>query len=220
MKKYLFLFLLIFITPAFASSQQQILIDQSGLAAADILEDPEYKVARDLLQHARAVMIFPEMLKGGFILGGFGGDGVLLIKQPGNVWSYPLFYTIGGGSIGIQAGLEKSAMVMVIMDDHALQALLSNEFKMGIDADIAVGPIGTGVGSNTSTNLKGGIFTYSRAAGLFGGGSLQGAVVTGKDSWNTAYYGTSISTPSLILTQNIGNEGADRLRDLFQRLSE
>src|SRR5579862_8641882 len=106
-------------TPAFASDQTELL--ESATHTVDHLRsDPSFAQAQQMLRHARAVLIVPHLVKGGFIFGAEGGDGVLL-ERHGRSWSQPAFYTLGSASFGLQAGLEEAQIVLLIMSDRALQ---------------------------------------------------------------------------------------------------
>ena len=130
---------------------------------------------RKLIKQAKGVLIIPQFLKGGFIIGGSGGSGVLLGRDAN--WSDPAFFTMGGGSIGFQIGGQVSEVVLLLMTNRAIDAVIHNEVKLGADASFAAGPLEIGAEASTTTNLDTDIFSFSRAKGLFAGVSFEGAVI-------------------------------------------
>jgi lipid-binding SYLF domain-containing protein len=134
---------------------------------------------------ARAIFIVPQMIRGGFIVGGSGGSGVLLARDlKTGAWSYPAFYTMGSVSIGLQIGADASEIVMMVMTEKGLNAMLSTEFKLGADVAVAAGPVGASAKAQTAD-----VLAFGRSKGAFGGVSIEGAVIAPRDKWNNAYYG-------------------------------
>ena len=186
-----------------AQEARQI-IEKSLLSIESFATDANMGAVRDLMRTARGVFIAPQVLKGAFILGASGGSGVFLTRQgQTNKWSQPAFYTIGGVSFGLQAGGEASEVVLLMMTERGVSAMLGNNFKLGADASIAVGPVGAGAGGATAA-LSADIITFSRAQGLYGGISVDGSVIAVRDGWNSAYYGKS-ATPTDILVRGAVN---------------
>jgi lipid-binding SYLF domain-containing protein len=162
------------------------------------------------------VLIVPALYKGGFIFGGQYGNGVLLSRMPDGSWSYPAFYTMEGGSFGLQIGLESTAVLFMIMDDKGLEAMLNNQFKFGADTGITVLVVGGGMGASTTSNLGADIYAFSlTGVGLYGGLSLEGTVLSARESWNAAYYGQNVASRAIILDNSVSNPRADALRDFL-----
>ncbi|HEY3275800.1 MAG TPA: lipid-binding SYLF domain-containing protein [Syntrophorhabdaceae bacterium] len=194
----LFGFLLL---PAFADSvkDSRQLVEKARMTFEDFVAAPEMEAFRDLLKNGRGVFIAPQILKGAFIVGAAGGSGIFLVKDAKTQeWVGPAFYTIGEASFGLQAGGQSSEVVLVAMTERGVTALLSSSVKLGADVGVAVGPIGAGAAASTA-NLSADIISFSRSKGLFGGISLDGAVVTVRDKLNGAYYGKKKVTPTDIL---------------------
>jgi lipid-binding SYLF domain-containing protein len=163
---------------------------------------------RPLLKDAKAVLIYPQVIRLAFVLGASGGSGVLLAyDQKANTWSGPAFYTIGQGSIGIQAGAEATEVVLVALSDRGLAALLSTSSKLGVDVGVALGPIGVGAEAATA-NLSADIISYSRASGLYAGASLSGAVVAVREALNQAYYGKDVTPTGILIQRQVTNPHA------------
>ncbi len=191
---------------------EQLLVDQARIAVDTLAGMDDMRGMRNMLARAKAVLVFPELLKGGFIVGGEGGSGVLLARngQTGE-WSPPAFYALFAGSIGLQIGGEVSQAMLLIMTDKGLDAVFNNEFKLGADASLAVGPIGRGIEASATTNLRDDIYAFSISKGLFGGVSLEGAVINARHSRNQAYYGRA-AAPRDIVLRPTGAAGAEQLR--------
>src|SRR5215510_4247246 len=166
----------------------QQLVDKAKLTIESFAADKTMgKPVKDLLKKAKGVYIAPEVLRGAFIVGASGGSGVLLVRDDKGQWNGPAFYTIGQASFGLQAGADKSEVVLLIMSDRGVSAMLSSSIKLGADASVAAGPVGAGATAETA-NVSADILTFSRNKGLYAGASLEGAVVAKRDSLNEAYY--------------------------------
>ncbi|MDO8605853.1 MAG: lipid-binding SYLF domain-containing protein [Phaeospirillum sp.] len=171
----------------------------------------------DLLGRARAVLIIPDLVKGGFILGAQYGTGVLLAKTKDGRWSGPAFYSVAAGSIGLQIGLQDAEAIYVIMNDGGLEAVVENQFKAGAGAGVAVATIGAGAEANTTTNAGVDIYTFSKAVGLYGGAALDGAGILPRHAWNSAYYGGNPTPEDILFTRKNDSRQADRLRNMLSR---
>jgi lipid-binding SYLF domain-containing protein len=196
------------ISSSFAASpalEAKKVVESSRLTLEGFMADPANKEFQSLIKKAKGVYLTPSLLKGAFVVGASGGNGLLLIRDKNSgKWMGPAFYTLGGASFGLQAGGEASEVVLLIMTDRGVKAFMKSNFKLGADANIAAGPIGGGVAAETA-NLSADILSFSRSKGLFGGLSLEGAVVKVREGMNEAYYGKKLS-PSQIL---VGGRGSN-----------
>lgn len=202
---------------AWAVDPAQQVIDNARRTFETLLDDPDQRELQNVIAQAKGVLIFPRVIKGGFILAGEGGTGVLLVKGEDGVWSSPAFYTLAAGSIGLQIGGQVSQVVLTVMNDGAVDAILSNRFKVGADASVAVGPFGKGVEASTTTNLNVDVYAFSKTAGLFGGGALEGAAIVARDKLNQAYYGPGYTPQDIVLHRKVHNPAADPLRRSLMR---
>ena len=159
-------------TPAIASDARELL-DHANQTVSALRHDSVFGDARHNLRGARAVLIFPNLVKGGFIFGAEGGDGVLMARTR-HGWSSPAFYSLGSASFGFQAGLQDAQVVMVIMTDRALRAIERSKFKFGAGAGLTVVTLGAGVEGATSGNMTGDIVLWSKSKGIYGGISING----------------------------------------------
>ncbi|TDQ78771.1 lipid-binding SYLF domain-containing protein [Dongia mobilis] len=196
---------------AAALTPQQELVDKSRITFEKLITNYEFGELPGYLKRAKAVMIFPEIFKAGFVIGGEGGNGVLMVRDANQGWSQPAFYTLAAGSLGLQIGGQMSETVFTIMSDKALQAVLNDQMKFGGDMSIAAGPIGKGLGANTTTNLEADVYTFAKTSGLFGGVSFNGAGILRKDDWNGAYYGPGTLPQWIVIDRKVSNPNAQGL---------
>ncbi|MEP7269943.1 MAG: lipid-binding SYLF domain-containing protein [Acidobacteriota bacterium] len=165
-------------------------ISQSDKAArvfAEIMDTPDKGIPQDLLDSAHCVAVFPSVIKAGFIFGGRGGRGVASCRTERG-WSAPAFFTLGGGSFGLQIGAQSTDFVMLFMNKGGLESLLTDEFTLGGDASVAAGPVGRQAGASTDLKLNAQILSYSRSKGLFAGLELKGVVIRpDKDDMRDVY---------------------------------
>jgi lipid-binding SYLF domain-containing protein len=142
-----------------------------------------------MLPHARAVLVCPRVFRASFLFGGEGGGCVLLARGGQGSWSSPAFYSMGGGSFGLQAGIQDAEIVMMILTDNGLRAVMDNQFRLGADASVALVTIGVGVEGATTTALNADIVAFAKTRGLFAGVSLQGSVMSSDSAGDEVYYG-------------------------------
>jgi lipid-binding SYLF domain-containing protein len=199
-----------------ADTQPEALVLKARISFENLINDKDYPQLRHYLKQGKGVMIMPSQLKGAFILGAEGGSGVLLAKDMNGNWGYPAFYTVGAGSIGLQAGFQDSEAVLVIMTERALNAILNNQVKLGADVSVAVGPVGRGLEGATTTNVGGDIVAFSHTSGLFAGGSLDGAAIVKRNDWNSQFYGPGATPRAIIYENKFSNPKADPLREALQ----
>ncbi|HUN39029.1 MAG TPA: YSC84-related protein [Acetobacteraceae bacterium] len=206
------------LVPGLARAQEtkpQILVDSATLSMQEMMtasQDSQVELTR-----ARAVVICPRIFKAGFFFGGSGGDCVLVARAGNGTWSYPVFYTIGSGSFGLQIGIEDSSLVMMIMTQRGLNAVLDSQFKLGADASIAIATIGGGVGGATTAAVGADIVAFSESRGLFGGISLEGSIMSTLSTWIAAYYGQPFSARQVVIQMLGTNPGANPLREVLTR---
>ena len=182
----------------------------------EIMRTPDKGIPRDLLERARCIAIIPGEEKLAFIFGGNYGKGLVTCRT-GNGWSAPMFLAVGGGSVGWQIGGSFTDGVLLFMNDHALQSLMSDKFKIGADASVAAGPVGRQAAADTDIKLTAEILSYSRSKGLFAGVSVDGAVVQADKSGDRAMYGANVTRQEILHGGVAVPEPAQRL---LQELAE
>lgn len=202
------------VTPARADDvmEAQQLVEKSRLAFEAFVADAELSEnLRAILPQAKAVLIYPQVVRLAFIFGGSGGSGVLLAHdEKTNTWSGPAFYTIGQGSFGLQAGGDASTIILVALTDRGLSSLLSTSAKLGADASVALGPVGAGAEAATA-NLSADIISYAAGKGLYAGISVNGAVVAARSALNQAYYGKDLTPSAILISREATNPHAAAL---------
>jgi lipid-binding SYLF domain-containing protein len=171
--------------------------DKSAQVFKEIMNTPDQGIPQDLLDSAKCIAIVPGDVKFAFILGGSYGRGVATCRTR-HGWSAPMFVAIDGGSVGYQIGGSSTDIIMLFMNDHALQSLLSDKFKLGADASVAAGPVGRSATAGTDLKLNAEILSYSRAKGVFAGVSLDGAVMQADKSGDKAMYGDHVERRQIL----------------------
>ena len=197
--------------PAFALTDQQELIDEARITFDKLITSLEFGELPGYVKKAKAIMIFPDIFKAGFVIGGQGGSGLLLVRDPAKGWSQPAFYTLAEGSLGLQIGGQSSETIFTIMSQKALDAILDNQMKMGGDMSVAAGPHGKGIGSDTTTNFSSDVYTFAKTAGAFAGISFNGAALLKNDDDNHAYYGPTATPYDIVVARKFQNPNTQTL---------
>lgn len=202
--------------PAQALTEQEELVERARLTLISMRQEERYAAIDRLLPDARAIMVFPDVFRGGFVVGGEGGTGVLLARLEDGTWSHPAFFGMGTGSVGLQIGGQVSETILLVMTDDGLNALFDSQVTLGADASVAVATIGSGIEARTGLDTNADMYAFSRNQGLFFGGALEGSYLFERDAWNGAYY-TPGATGEAIRHGLYTNSHADLLRaDLSQ----
>jgi lipid-binding SYLF domain-containing protein len=208
-------------TPAAnAADREQVqgLVDRARSTFKEFMRDPNYAWLHENVNNAKGVLIFPQVIKGGFIFGGSGGTGVFLARdeKTGN-WSEPAFYTVGSVTFGLQIGGEAAEIVMLAMTPKAVDSLLSSSFKLGGDVSIALGPVGAGAKANADIpNVTADFLSFARSKGLYAGLNLEGSVVAVRDGLNNAYYGKNVRPVDILVKRDVGNSRSAELRETLK----
>ena len=184
------------------------LVVKSEAVLRSFMADPNMQWLRANIDRAQGIFIVPQMLRGGFFIGGSGGSGALLAKNfKTGRWSYPAFYTMGSVSLGLQIGADVSEIVLMVMSSKGMQAMLSTEFKLGGDVAIAAGPVGASAKAQVAD-----VLAFGRSKGAFVGIAVDGAVIAPRYEWNNAYYGKDVLLDDILINQSVTNPQAERLR--------
>jgi lipid-binding SYLF domain-containing protein len=175
-----------------AQSKRMRDAERHAAAAARVFDQimavRERGIPKELLDRAEAIAVFPGVVKAAFIVGGSGGQGVISRRVRGG-WSAPAFFNLGGGSVGLQIGAQKTDYVLLIMNEEGLKGLMEDKFEMGGEVSVAAGPVGRTASATTNATLDAGILSYSRSRGAFVGASLKGGVINPDNNLNEAVYG-------------------------------
>jgi lipid-binding SYLF domain-containing protein len=172
-------------------------LDHAGNVLHEVMAAPDKGIPQEVFEHAKCISVVPHLLKGGFVFGAENGRGIATCRTADG-WSAPAFFTITGGSWGLQIGVEGVDLVMVIQNDRGMQHLINSNFELGADASAAAGPVGRHASANTDWKLETEVLTYSRARGLFAGVTLNGAAIRRDDDSTEAIYGHDVSTRHIL----------------------
>lgn len=202
--------------PAHASDATEAsqLADKAAATLRSFANDKDFATVRPALAKARGVLIYPQVLKAGFILGGSGGSGVLMVRdeQTGK-WFGPAFYTMGSASLGLQAGASSAEVLMLINSQKALDSLYTNKVKLGGDASVAVGPKGQGTGASIAADFV----VYAKAKGAYAGLAVDGSVLDVRENLNNAYYGKAVTPADIVVKREVSNPAAKTLQDALAK---
>jgi lipid-binding SYLF domain-containing protein len=212
-RKFVFLLALITLLLAGCSSaptqdESKVRVDRAEKTLADFMRDPQMNWLHQHLHEAKAVMVSPQILQAGFIIGGSGGTLLVIARnRAGGGWNGPAFYKMASGSFGLQAGAQSTEMVALVMSEKALNSLLSTSFKLGGDVSVAAGPVGAGAGAPITSD----IVTFTRNKGLYGGLNLDGTVITIDDESNHSFYGRAATPVEILIERSVSNPYGERL---------
>lgn len=192
----------------------EALVDRSRWTVEAFKHNPEQPndVFRQNLKTARGIIVFPQVLKGAFVFGAEGGDGVLLVRKEDGTWGYPAFYTMGSGSFGLQAGAQASQIVLLLQTDRAVEAVVHDQGMLGADMELTFGNLGAGLEGATTSNLGADVVGVAQSAGAYAGLSLEGAAIIRRNDYNAAYYGAGATPETIVLEDRYSNPQADSLR--------
>ncbi len=187
---------------------QERLVAKAETALQSFLTAPDSEWLQDHLQDALAVMIIPRMIKAGFVFGVSGGDAVMIAKHTKTQnWSNPAFYKVGAFGVGLQAGVQKSTVLVLVRTEAGLRSLMRSSGKLGAGGSIAVGPIGGG----SSTQLTTDMVSFTRAKGLFAGVSLDGVSIGVDTEANEAHYRAGVTARDILINQSVKRPNSDKL---------
>jgi lipid-binding SYLF domain-containing protein len=195
----------------------QAVVEKARLTFGEFLRDGNYGWMHDHLRDAKGVLIYPQVLKGGFILGGSGGTGVLLVRdEKTGEYSYPAFYTVGSVSFGLQIGGEAAEVVMLVMSRKGIDSLLTSKVNLGGDVSVAIGPVGGGAKGDVTTDF----LSFAKSKGLYAGLNLDGSYLAVRDSLNRAYYGKEATPADILIRKSVANRDSDRLREDLRKAAK
>jgi len=199
------------------ASDAQDIVDKARVTFNGFMRDKNYTWLHAHLKDAKGLLIYPQVLKAGFIFGGSGGTGVLVVRggKKGD-WSQPAFYTIGSATFGLQIGGEAAEVIVMAMSQKAIDSLLASSFKFGGDTSVALGPVGTGAKGNVTADF----ISFAKSKGLYAGINFEGSVVDVRESLNREYYGKEVSPVDIIIKKEVSNEGSEELRAALQKTAQ
>jgi SH3 domain-containing YSC84-like protein 1 len=175
-----------------------LIVEKSRIVIEEmIINKYNEELPLDLVKKSSGLAIIPGMIKGGFFVGGSYGKGVVVSYKQGD-WNGPAFISTGAGSFGLQFGAQSIDLILVIIGDDAMNSFMRSKFKLGADVAAAAGPLGAQATAATEILFKGGIYSYSRAKGLFMGISIEGTGIASQEDLNKAYWGTTDDSRAIL----------------------
>lgn len=190
-------------TGVLAQSKELERATTSVAVLREITRSPDKGIPESLLKKAKGIAVIPNLVKAGFVIGARRGKGLLAVKNDQGVWTNPIFITMTGGSIGWQAGVQSSDVILIFRTQRSIDGIVNGKFTLGADAAVAAGPVGRQANASTDAELKAEIYSYARSRGLFAGIALDGTVLGIDYSGNERVYGKNI-TPRRVLAGQIG----------------
>ncbi len=192
-------------------------VDKAVATVNAFAADKDYPTLHGLVKKSKAVLVYPLIVEGGFIIGGSGGTGVLLVRddKTGN-FSAPAFYSMGGISLGFLAGGAAAETMLVVNTQKALDSLLSTKLKLGGDATVAVGPKGAGATGTFTEDF----ISYSKSKGAYANMSLNGQVIDVREGLNAAYYGKPTTPVDILVKKSVSNPGAAPLQAALKAMAK
>ena len=179
--------------PAHAGEEETKRAENAVRVLREIMQAPDKAIPKDLLESAQAIAVIPDVIKAGLVIGGRHGNGLIAVKTRDGVWSNPSFISLTGGSIGFQAGVSSTDVVLVFRTSRGVDSIVHGKFTLGVDASAAAGPVGRTAQASTDAQLKAEIYSYSRARGLFAGAALDGSALKIDNDANQAVYGDGVT---------------------------
>lgn len=203
--------------PARADVKRQALVDSCLETMRKVVGGKDFPDAARHMTDARAVLIMPELVQGGFIVGASGGRGTLMARKTPKDWSPPAFYAMGSGSVGLQIGAKVSEVVFIIRTEKGLNAILDHRFKFGAEGGVTLAAVGIGMEGGSTSAGGPDIVAFASSAGLFAGVSLEGSYLDPDNDWNALYYGSGATTKAIVLDRRFTNPGAEPIRQYLAK---
>jgi len=194
------IFLSLCATTAQAKEENEQTLKDSLSVIHEIMNSPDNQIPSNLISEAKAILIFPTLVKAGFVVGARYGEGVASMRaRKTGKFGPPTFLTQGGLSIGFQIGAEAVDLVLLVMTQRGLESLLKDELTLGADAAVSAGPVGRHAEAAVDLGMRGEIYSYSRSKGAFAGVSLKGTVISTDEKANFDYYGRFFKAKDILI---------------------
>jgi SH3 domain-containing YSC84-like protein 1 len=184
-----------------ATNKEQRRLENAGVVMQEIMNIPE-NIPQEVLEKAECVIVFPNLMKGAFIVGVSYGRGAMVCRKGADfkgAWGAPAMYALEGGSVGFQIGGQATDLVLLVMNGRGVNSILDSKVKLGGDASIAAGPVGRDASANTDAFMRAEILSYSRTRGLFAGISLEGSSLRPDNDATQDVYGRKLTAREIIM---------------------
>ncbi len=196
-------FILLFCVNAKITNDEKERISNATDVLTQLLDTPDKSVPKDILDKCECMIVIPSVKKGAFVFGGQYGKGLATCRTSPSGWSAPIFFSLKGGSFGLQIGGQSIDLVLLVMNNKGVNSLLRNKFTLGADASVAAGPVGRVTSAETDAALKSEILAYSRTQGIFAGLSLKGSSLKPDTEANLGLYGKQVSPKEILVSNSI-----------------
>lgn len=216
--------ILLFISSSFLARSQDKQDDKQEekiTAAINVLTDfgeMKENIPTELLKVTNGIIIVPKLIKAGFVLAGKHGKGVAMVKLSDGNWSDPVFVTITGGSIGLQAGVQSEDLVLIFKSAATLQKMGKGSFTLGGDISVTAGPVGRSSSASTDYKMEAEVYSYSRSKGLFAGISLSGSSISVDEKANENFYGEPETSASIFSSSSNTSSSVSVLKTTLKSL--
>lgn len=190
------------VAPAVAAPTPAELLRASEDALSASVHAPDKGIPKELLERAECIGVFPGVKKGAFVVGGEFGRGVFTCRRPSGELGAPAFFTLGGPSVGFQAGVQEADIILLIMNEGGVKHLLSDKFTLGGELSAVAGPVGRTAQASTDAQMHAQVLSWSRSRGAFLGASLEGIVVKPNPDATREFYGQPISAREILVSQS------------------
>jgi lipid-binding SYLF domain-containing protein len=195
-------------------------LDESAAVFSEVMAAPDKGIPEDLLEKAHCIVIVPGLKKAAFIVGAKYGKGFMSCRSKGRAgWSAPGAVRVEGGSVGFQIGGSETDVILLVMNQRGADRLLSSQFTLGAEGDIAAGPVGRSATAQTDAKMSAEILSWSRSRGVFAGISLQGATLRQDLDDNEELYGSKIENRDIVGKGVAPPAEASRLLSLLNKYS-
>jgi lipid-binding SYLF domain-containing protein len=191
------------------------------VASAKVLKDfstMKENIPQQLFEITEGIIVIPKLINAGFVLAGKRGKGVAMVKLADGRWSDPVFVTITGGSLGLQAGVQSVDLVLIFKNSETLENIGGGSFTLGGDISVTAGPIGRNSTASTDYKMEAEVYSYSRSKGLFAGISLSGSAIDIDESSNEAFYGEEVDAKTLFSESNNNSSAVANLKTTLKNL--
>ena len=198
------------------ANDPQKLVEDAAALAKSLLSDPVWAIYQQQYAKAEGVVLAPDIIKAGLLIGAGGGQCLVLARKPEG-WSPPAFCGIGEASIGLQIGIQKLEVMLLVMNESALRHIASGTVTLGGEAGMSVGLIGSTIESSTTLNLDYDIVAFARGKGFYGGVVLDGGYIGPDKTYNQAYYGRPITAREILFGSSVNQERAGVLQEALKQ---
>ncbi len=219
--RHFFVLIALCILPSLSmASTPERMLDTAESVFSSFVHHPERRAdMQDLLRRSRGLIIVTSYNRAGFIIGGAFGRGLLLAKNEDGSWTNPAFVEVGGGGLGLQAGISTAEMLVFIMTNKGLEAVINDQVRLGVMGGVSVLTLGREMSAARALRTGSDVITIAQTAGLYGGIALEGSAISADGNRNRAFYGQNVSMHDIIINNSVNSPQTERLREMIARES-